>query len=512
MQTLGLVSPTSVPFTSVRLGKSTYQITTSIGNVLQTYDFKRGLSLVFASQPRTPKPITATFAWKNVVFAAWGGQQVGDESGVWVFRRGKKIASLEATPSFAGPVTRLLVFGSWIVGCCESCIQVWNSTSYAHYTTLIAKPSRSTPDLPIFTGNICTMPTYLNKIFAGRYDGTVEIWNISSGKLLHTILPLTAQDGAVTAIEPTPALSHIAIAYKAGTVVVRNVDTEQAVLSLNSNSPHPVTSISFRTDGIGAGDEGRLPGVMATATSYSGDITLWDLNNGGRRTGSLREAHELHQKDSDGGVNKIEFLDGQPFLISSGRDNALRSWIFDESPFSPIPRMLHSRGGHAAAVSALSFLPASSDGSDSAGKWLLSGSKDQSLWGFSLRKDSQNSELSQGNIKSKSQKKGILRSGPTSEDLKAPEITSIACSLNRDAGMGASSQQVWTNSKDAKKSSQNANGWESVVTGHKGDKFARTWYWGKKKAGRWAFETSDGTEVKVCDLFLFRHACFSLMY
>ncbi|KAH8689791.1 putative snoRNA binding protein [Talaromyces proteolyticus] len=497
-RTIGLVSPTSVPFTSVRLGKSTYQITTSIGNVLHTYDLKKGLGLVFASQPRTPKPITATFAWKNVIFAAWGGQHAGEESGVWVFRRGRKIASLEGTPTFAGPITRLLVFGSWIVGCCERNIQIWNSTSYAYYTTLIPAASQNAPDLPIFTGHICIMPTYLNKIFVGRYNGTVEIWNVSSGKLLHSIYPPTEQDGAVTAIEPTPALSLVAIAYKAGTIVIRNVASGKVVLFLNSNlsDAPPVTSISFRTDGLGAGEDGRIPGVMATAAVHNSDITLWDLNNGGRRSGSLRNAHDLRQRISNGGVNKIEFLDGQPVLISSGRDNALRSWIFDESPFSPIPRPLHSRGGHSAAVSALSFLPASSDGSDATGKWLLSASKDRSLWGFSLRKDSQNAELSQGNIKSKSQKKGILRNETAYEDLKAPEITSIACSLTRDAGMGVSSQQVWTNSRDTKKLAQNANGWESVVTAHKGDKFARTWYWGKKKAGRWAFETSDGTEVK----------------
>jgi len=33
------------------------------------------------------------------------------------------------------------------------------------------------------------------------------------------------------------------------------------------------------------------------------------------------------------------------------------------------------------------------------------------------------------------------------------------------------------------------------VTGHRDDKFARTWFWGRKKAGRWAFETGDGGNV-----------------
>lgn len=504
VQTLGLVSPTAVPFTSVRLGKSTYQITTSVGRVLQTYDLRRGLNLVFASQPRTPATITATFAWKNYVFAAWGGQRPGEESGVWVFQRGKKIAALETTPQATGPIIRLLVFGSWIIGCCERSLQVWRTTSYEHYTTLIPEISRGASDLPVFTGHVCSMPTYLNKIFVGRYDGSVELWNIASGKLLHRFLPPTTKDAAVTAIEATPALSLIAIAYRNGAVVIRNVDSDEILLSLNASTSksNPITSISFRTDGLGAGNEGREAGVMATATVYSGDVTLWDLNNGGKKTGVLRGAHDVSVESSDSGVNKIEFLDGQPVLVSTGRDNALKTWIFDESPFSPIPRPLHSRGGHAAAISSLRFLPSSSDGSDAIGKWLLSASRDRSFWAFSLRKDSQNVELSQGKVKAIAKKKGLLSAAEAAEELKAPEITSIACSLNRDPGMGASSQQVWTNSRDFKKNPQGENGWESVITAHRGDKYARTWYWGRKKAGRWALETSDGTEVKV-RLFLY---------
>jgi U3 small nucleolar RNA-associated protein 21 len=40
-------------------------------------------------------------------------------------------------------------------------------------------------------------------------------------------------------------------------------------------------------------------------------------------------------------------------------------------------------------------------------------------------------------------------------------------------------------------------GWESVITGHKGDPWARTWFWGRKKAGRWAFHTGDGSPVSA---------------
>lgn len=494
------MSPTPVPFVSVRLGKSTFQITTSVGHSLQTYDLRRGLNLIFLSRPQTPEIITATCAWQDKVFAAWGHLRSRSSGGVWVFKRGKRVASLES-PGLDGPIERLLVFGSWVVGCWAGGLEVWRTGSYEHYTSLRPQAVSGTSGNQVYTGAMCNMPTYLNKIFVGRIDGAVDIWNLRSGKLLHSLPPPSSGAGPVTTVEPTPALSLMAIAHKSGALSIQNIVSGQLVLSLRTASSRtlPVTSIAFRSDGLGAGHDGRKAGVMATASSGSGDITMWDLNDGGRVAGILRGAHRISNEQTDMGVNGIEFLDGQPVLVSSGDDNALKTWIFDATPFSPTPRPLHSRGGHSAAVTALDFLPASSDGSESGGKWLLSASKDCSLWGLSLRKDSQHSEISQGSVERKAKKIGASDQLAAMDTLRVPEVTCIACSLNRDAGMGvATSGPIWSNPKSANTDTSGATGWESVVTGHRGDKYARTWFWGKKKAGRWAFATSDNTEVKVC--------------
>lgn len=446
------------------------------------------MQLVFLTRPETPELVTATYAYKDRVLAAWGSE---GNHGVWVFKRGKKVAELEAPQSQQSAIEELFVFGSWIVGSTKNTIEVWKSATYEHYTTITPAAGAVKSDR-ILSGKICNMPTYLNKIFVGRMDGGVEIWNVSTGKLVYTVLPPAPKCGAVAALQHAPALSLLAIAYENGILVIHNIRSDQVVLQLKhtSSTKSPITSISFRTDELGAGDDGRKPGVMATAGRDSGDVTLWDLNKGGRITGVLRSAHEA-------GINKVELLNGQPVMISTGMDNALRTWIFDETPFSPIPRPLHSRSGHAAPVTKLGFLPASSDNSEEIGKWLLSASKDQSLWGFSLRRDNQNTELSQGNVKKKAKKLG--RSvGQDLEFLKAPEITCMACSLNRDGGMGAAGAgPVWSNSKVKGVEESNATGWESVVTGHKGDRSARTWFWGRKRAGRWVLPTSDGTQVTV---------------
>ncbi|GKZ39454.1 hypothetical protein AbraIFM66950_000334 [Aspergillus brasiliensis] len=442
MQTLGLVS-TEVPFTCVRLGKATFQITTSVGRSLQTYDLKRGLNLVFISRPQTPEIITATFAWQDRIFAAWGNLRPGSEGGIWVFKRGKKIASLEAPAGFSEPIERLLVFGTWIVGCSSRYIQVWKNASYQHYTTLSPQRVSNGADGPVYTGQICNMPTYINKVFVGRCDGKVDIWNVKTGRLIYSMPPVSAHAGAVTALQPTPALSLIAIAYKNGALSICNVETCQLAMSVRAGSPQMdcVTSLAFRQDGLGAGEHGRTAGIMATGSVESGDVTIWDLNNGGRAMGVLRRAHALAE-----------------------------------------------------------FLPSGSDGSEFGGKWLLSASKDCSLWGFSVRKDSQNTEISQGAVEHKSKRRGASSTytGANLEsDFRAPEITCIACSLNRDGGMGTTtSGPIWANPKTTRADDSSKTGWESIVTGHRGDKYARTWFWGKKKAGRWAFETSDGTEVK----------------
>ncbi|KAK4542568.1 hypothetical protein LTR36_006616 [Oleoguttula mirabilis] len=494
-RTIGLVSPTPVPFTSVPLGKTTFQITTSVGRSLQTYDLRRGLNLVFITRPQTPGPVTASAAWKDKVFGAWSEGGEGGARGVCVFKRGKQEAKLEVPKGWRQDVKAFCCFGGWVVGVCEAALLVWKSGTYELYTTL-----EGISPVP-FTSCITSLPTFLNKVIVGRQDGSAEIWNVSSGKLIYTILPPSTAYGAVTAIEPTPALSLVAIAYEQGPLLIHDVRADQTVIHLNTPSSAPVTSISFRTDALGAGDDGQKAGVMATASTASGDVTIWDLNNGGRKVGVLRSAHASPAASAPGGITRIEFLPGQAVLVSSGLDNSLKTWIFDQTPFSPIPRILHQRGGHGAPITKLEFLPSGSDGSDDTGKWLVSASQDRSFWGWSLRRDGQSTELSQGAVQSKAKKQGLLSGDnrDSYQDLKCPPITAMACSLNRDGGIGAvpGKHPIWQNAKGKKVDAEVSamTGWESVVTAHEGDSKARTWFWGRKRAGRWAFTTSDESPV-----------------
>lgn len=56
--------------------------------------------------------------------------------------------------------------------------------------------------------------------------------------------------------------------------------------------------------------------ILASA-SANGHIALWDLNNNGRLIHIVRGAH-------DRAVTAIEWVPGQPVLVSSGEDNSVK--------------------------------------------------------------------------------------------------------------------------------------------------------------------------------------------
>ena len=98
-----------------------------------------------------------------------------------MFKRGKKLAELEIPSGMTETVKQLLVFGLWIIGCCTTRIEVWRSTTYEHYTTISSVASRFGYGKSLLSGVMCTMPTFLNKILLGKTDGSVELWNVSTG-------------------------------------------------------------------------------------------------------------------------------------------------------------------------------------------------------------------------------------------------------------------------------------------------------------------------------------------
>jgi U3 small nucleolar RNA-associated protein 21 len=106
----------------------------------------------------------------------------------------------------------------------------------------------------------------------------------------------------------------------------------------------------------------------------------------------------------DGAISAIEWVPGQPVLVTSGEDNSVKvceysfpllerflfenkQWLF-ESPTAP-PRLLKFRSGHNAPPHLIRYY-----GDD--GKQLLTASRDRSLRCTSVVRDSRSFEMSQG--------------------------------------------------------------------------------------------------------------------
>ncbi|CAG8530923.1 7158_t:CDS:2, partial [Racocetra fulgida] len=158
-----------------------------------------------------------------------------------------------------------------------------------------------------------------------------------------------------------------------------------------------------------------------------GDIALWNLDEK-RLSHIIKGAH-------DGLIPSIQFLNGQPILLTSGADNSIKEWIFD-SLDGVEPRLLKSRSGHHAPPTKIEFY-----GSD--GHFILSAAGDRSLRAFSFIRDSQSVELSQAEVKQKE--------------------------------------------------------WDNIISCHMNNNGARTWSFQSKVIGKHVLRTFDGSHIKIWD-------------
>lgn len=90
-------------------------------------------------------------------------------------------------------------------------------------------------------------------------------------------------------------------------------------LNIQVSRPSKIRSISFRLDGLGTGDDGRIPGLLKqTIAMFLFGPLVWDLNSGGRISGVLRAAHNPPSSahgDVLARTTKFEFLPSQDVII-----------------------------------------------------------------------------------------------------------------------------------------------------------------------------------------------------
>ncbi|KAJ1939726.1 rRNA-processing protein utp21, partial [Linderina pennispora] len=165
------------------------------------------------------------------------------------------------------------------------------------------------------------------------------------------------------------------------------------------------------------------------------------------------------QNAHDGPVPSLDFVAGQPLLVTSSGDNSIKQWLFDGQ--DGVPRQLRQRSGHFAAPHMIRYY-------DQEGRSLLSAGRDRTLRFFSVIRDEQNTELSQGSLAREARARKARMS-----ELRFPAITQFAASHGRERD------------------------WDNVLTSHQGVKAAFTWSVDRKALGKFTIASADDSVVRA---------------
>ena len=346
--------------------------------------------------------------------------------------------------SSGGTVEELMVLGEYIIGRTSGRrVLVWRIGEYGEAVSELDLGDDFTPTC------LAHPQTYLNKIVIGSSDGRMQLWNFVSEKLVYEFASLNS---GVCCIVPSSALDIVGIGLHDGRAILRDLRQDTILLELRNaagsgtkadrflsksaeevshRSAHsPCTHIAFRTG------EG-LP-LMATGGT-TGVISIWNLES--------QSLHAIMRDAHDGPLTRLEFLAGQPVLVSTARDNSVKEWIFDGTDGQP--RLLRYRSGHALPPTIVRHYADSTR--------LLSGGQDRAFRYFSAIQDAQSREMSQGHIQRRAKKLKIAE-----QELKLPRIISLdACDVReRD--------------------------WSNVITAHEDDCVAYVWRIQKFAQGEFA--------------------------
>jgi U3 small nucleolar RNA-associated protein 21 len=110
----------------------------------------------------------------------------------------------------------------------------------------------------------------------------------------------------ITSLVQSPAIDVVGIGLASGHILVYDIRADERVMRMHMEGGL-VCALGFRSDG---------QPILASANS-AGHVALWDLNEGGKLLHIVRGAH-------DGAISALEWVPGQPVLITSGADNAVK--------------------------------------------------------------------------------------------------------------------------------------------------------------------------------------------
>uniref|UniRef100_A0A8C1XCY5 WD repeat domain 36 n=1 Tax=Cyprinus carpio TaxID=7962 RepID=A0A8C1XCY5_CYPCA len=376
-----------------------FYVLTAVGQCFHTYNVSNAL----------PEDISSLAADRMLVYAAYGKL-------ISAFAKNKEV--VHTYKGHQADVHLLLPFGDHLISVDkDNVVIIWDVESEDTYLQI-------SYDKASFEVSALMHPsTYLNKILFGSSQGSLQLWNIKSNKLLFTF---PGWASAVTVLQQTPAVDVVGVGLASGQIIVHNIRFDETLMKFQQDWG-PVTALSFRTDGHP---------VMASGSPI-GHIGLWDLEEK-KFVSQMRDAHTT-------AIAGLTFLQNEPLLITNGADNAIRVWIFDVAGGDG--RLLRQRIGHSAPPTKIRH-------HDQSSLNILSAGQDGTLQSFSTVHERFNKSLGHGNNYLASKKKGV-----TNDTAKLPAITTFASETARQSD------------------------WDGIIACHRGFLVTTTWNYQKGSIG-----------------------------
>ncbi|KAF9679869.1 hypothetical protein SADUNF_Sadunf06G0060400 [Salix dunnii] len=372
---------TGVPFSVQRLGTETF-VTVSVGKAFQVYNCAK-LTLVIVS-PQLPHKIRALACYRDFTFVAYATH-------IAVFKRAHQVA---LWTRHSAKVNSLMVFGDYVISVdVDGNLFIWGFKGVDESNVPVGHILLGGKFIPT-----CMMhpDTYLNKVLIGSQEGGLQLWNVSTNKMLYEF---KGWGSSVTSCVSSPALDVVAVGCADGKIHVHNIRYDEEVVTFVHSMRGSVTSLSFSTDG---------QPLLASGGS-SGVISIWNLEK--RKLQSVvREAH-------DSSIISLHFLANEPVLMSSSADNSIKIWVFDTTDGDP--RLLRFRSGHSAPPLCIRFY--------ANGRHILSAGQDRAFRLFSVIQDQQSRELSQRHVSKRAKKLRVKE-----EELKLKPVTAFDCAEIRE--------------------------------------------------------------------------------
>uniref|UniRef100_A0A673MV48 WD repeat domain 36 n=1 Tax=Sinocyclocheilus rhinocerous TaxID=307959 RepID=A0A673MV48_9TELE len=299
-----------------------------------------------------PEDISSLAADRMLVYAAYGKL-------ISAFAKNKEV--VHTYTGHQADVHLLLPFGDHLISVDkDNAVIIWDVESEDTYLQI-------SYDKASFEVSALMHPsTYLNKILFGSSQGSLQLWNIKSNKLLFTF---PGWASAVTVLQQTPAVDVMGVGLASGQIIIHNIRFDETLMKFQQDWG-PVTALSFRTDGHP---------IMASGSPI-GHVGLWDLEEK-KLVSQMRDAHTTV-------IAGLTFLQNEPLLITNGADNAIRVWIFVVAGGDG--RLLRHRTGHSAP-------PTKIQHNDQSGINILSAGQDGTLQSFSTVHERFNKSLGHGN-------------------------------------------------------------------------------------------------------------------